>query len=261
MLRILGLGAGVQSTTIALLSKDGLLPPLDCAIFADTGWEPKAVYRHLDWLMPQLPFPVHRVSAGTSIPEQYERTPGTRFVSLPMFTEGGGRLWRQCTKQWKIEPIHAKVRELLGLKKGEHARKDPQVEHWYGISLDEANRMRDSDHTWVHNRYPLVFDKPMTRRGCLKWLREHGYPEPVRSACIGCPFHSNTEWRAMKQDRPEEFQEAVDFERTIAAAVAPHKKRAYLHRSLRPLDEVDFSTPEERGQLNWLQECTGLCGN
>jgi len=37
----------------------------DCASFADTMAEPASVYRWLDWLEPQLPFPVHRVSAGS----------------------------------------------------------------------------------------------------------------------------------------------------------------------------------------------------
>lgn len=47
-LRILSLGAGVQSTTLALMAAHGEIGPMpDCAIFADTGWEPKAVYEHL----------------------------------------------------------------------------------------------------------------------------------------------------------------------------------------------------------------------
>lgn len=63
-LRVLSLGAGVQSTTLALMATKGEIEAPDCAIFADTGWEPKAVYRHLQWLEDVLPFPVHRVSAG-----------------------------------------------------------------------------------------------------------------------------------------------------------------------------------------------------
>ena len=65
-LRAISLGAGVQSTTMALLAAHGEIGPMpDCAIFADTGWEPKAVYEHLEWLMSGnvLPFPVHIVSA------------------------------------------------------------------------------------------------------------------------------------------------------------------------------------------------------
>lgn len=67
-LRVLSLGAGVQSTTLALLAAHGVIGPMpDCAIFADTAWEPQAVYDHLAWLMSPnlLPFPVHVVSAGS----------------------------------------------------------------------------------------------------------------------------------------------------------------------------------------------------
>ena len=35
----------------------------------------------------------------------------------------------------------------------------------------------------------------------------------------------------------------------------------YLHRSLRPLSEVDFRNDTDRGQLwLWQDECTGHCG-
>ncbi len=51
-LRVLSLGAGVQSTTLALMAAHGEVGPMpDCAVFADTGWEPRAVYDHLAWLM------------------------------------------------------------------------------------------------------------------------------------------------------------------------------------------------------------------
>ena len=69
--RALSLGAGVQSSVLALLLSRqyhdlGLLdyPTPDCAIFADTGWEPQYVYEHLDWLESQLSYPLIRVSAG-----------------------------------------------------------------------------------------------------------------------------------------------------------------------------------------------------
>lgn len=66
-LRVLSLGAGVQSTTLALMAAHGEVGPIpDCAIFSDTGCEPKAVYDHLTWIMSPnvLPFPIHIVSAG-----------------------------------------------------------------------------------------------------------------------------------------------------------------------------------------------------
>jgi hypothetical protein len=261
MLRILSLGAGVQSTTVALLSSNGLLPPIDCAIFADTGWEPIAVYTHLAWLEQQLPFKVHHVSAGTSIKDQNQRIEGARFVSLPMYTQGGGRLRRECTRHWKLDPIHQKIRELLGLAKGEHAKKWGLVQLWIGISLDEADRMRDSEHTWIQHYYPLCEQRPMTRQDCLRWLKKQGYPEPARSSCVGCPYHTQQEWRHLKKNCPTEFSEAVQFERTAGQARGPQNSQAFLHQARIPLDTIDFSTLEDQGQLNWLDECTGMCGN
>ena len=49
MLRVLNLGAGVQSTTLYLWALDGLIH-FDKAIFADTGDEPESVYAHLEFL-------------------------------------------------------------------------------------------------------------------------------------------------------------------------------------------------------------------
>ncbi len=49
-LRIGNLGAGVQSTTLYLLEMEGKIESCEAWIFADTGEEPKAVYRHLEWL-------------------------------------------------------------------------------------------------------------------------------------------------------------------------------------------------------------------
>lgn len=264
MINILLLGAGVQSTTVGLLSKDGGLSPIDCAIFADTGWEPKDVYTHLAWLETQLPFPVYRVSCGRSIQANgYMHGGDKRFISLPMFTSNGGMLWRQCTKEYKIEPIRAKIRALLGLSKGERAGKNVRVRQWFGISLDEASRMRDSDVPWIEHYYPLIATR-MTRNDCLRWLEKHGYPRPPRSACIGCPMHTDAEWKRLRDESPDEFQQAVTFERDLQVRQASPSDRIksvpFLHRSLVPLDQVNLETLEDRGQLNWLNECGGHCG-
>jgi len=40
----LSLGAGIQSSTVLLLACEGVIPRFDVALFADTGWEPRAVY-------------------------------------------------------------------------------------------------------------------------------------------------------------------------------------------------------------------------
>ena len=61
---VLSLGAGVQSSAMAVMSAKGDLPPVDCAIFADTGYEPKGIYLYLDYLKSILPYPIYLVSKG-----------------------------------------------------------------------------------------------------------------------------------------------------------------------------------------------------
>lgn len=169
MLTVISLGAGVQSTTMALMAAKGEITPMpNCAIFADTGWEPKSVYEHLERLIPALPFPVHKVSAG-NIRDNIitsKNTTGGRFASVPWYTENGGMGRRQCTREFKVEPLERKQRKLLGYKKG---------------------------------------------------LRDGG-------TCRGM------------------------------------NNKQFMHRSCKPLDEVDLSTAEDHGQLSFLGECDGMCG-
>ena len=69
----------------------------------------------------------------------------------------------------------------------------------------------------------------------------------------------------MKNEEPEEFRRAVEFEKAYQTAKIETVSRKgfvpYLHASRKPLSEVDFSTEEERGQLNMFNnECEGMCG-
>jgi len=65
-IHILSLGAGVQSSTLALMAAVGEVTPMPkAAIFADTQAEPASVYKWLDWLEGRLPFPVRRVTKGS----------------------------------------------------------------------------------------------------------------------------------------------------------------------------------------------------
>ena len=63
MIHAISLGAGVQSSTMALMAARGEITPMpDCAVFADVGGdEPEEVYKWLDQLKEMLPFPVYVV--------------------------------------------------------------------------------------------------------------------------------------------------------------------------------------------------------
>lgn len=268
-LRIISLGAGVQSTTMALMAAHGELGPMpDCAIFADTGWEPRSVYDHLAWLMSGnvLPFPVRIVREGNlfadAIAGQSERS--GRFAAVPWFVlspkgkPGMGR--RQCTSHYKIEPIRREVRRLLGV--GPRGRIPAgSVEKWIGISLDEIIRATPSKVGFEVNRHPLL-EKAMTRRDCVAWLDRNGYPTPPKSACIGCPFHDNATWRDLKLNRPDEWAQAIEVDKAIRHQIwRDFGGQQFMHAQRVPLDEVDLSTAEDRGQLNLFNhECEGMCG-
>lgn len=270
MRRFLSLGAGVQSSTLYLMACRGEFAEVpEAAIFADTQWEPAEVYTWLDELerIGGGVIPIHRVSAGNirkMALTKMEGGKGYRRVSLPVFLgsqQGAeGMLFRQCTSEFKLRPIRKEVRRLLGVKVGRRVPAAVLAEQWIGISLDEALRMKDSGEKWLTNRYPLI-ERQMSRTDCLKWLAAAGFAQPAKSACLGCPYTNDARWRSMKADRPTEFADAVDFDRTIRHGLTGVTHPAYLHRSLTPLDEVDFSTAEDRGQLNmFINECEGMCG-
>ena len=63
-LRILSLGAGVQSSTLALMIEHGEVEPIDFAIFCDTMHETDDTYRHLEWLIKKCSFEIKVISAG-----------------------------------------------------------------------------------------------------------------------------------------------------------------------------------------------------
>lgn len=250
----LSLGAGVQSTTLALLAVEGVLPKPDVAIFADTGWEPRAVYEHLDRLARVLDsagIELIRVSKGNLRDDMLD--PDSRYASVPYFvrnpdgSDGMGR--RQCTSEYKLGPISRKVRELLGASPPEFRRvpKGKVCEQWIGFSVDEIHRVSDNDRvSYVRKRYPLL-DLNMTRKDCERWLTVRGW-SATKSACIGCPYHGNRQWRQMRDHDRESWDDAVEFDAAIRQGACGGtggqlNGQAYLHRSrvplpLAPIDRV-----------------------
>lgn len=266
-LRYISLGAGVQSSVLALMASRGEIKPMpDFAIFADTQWEPVQIYKHLDWLEKQLAFPVYRVTYGDIRKMSLGTLGGNIAPSMPVFIKNteGGIIGRQCTQNYKIDPIYKRVRQLMGYKKGQRLPKDTVVESWMGISRDEVQRMKDSRKWWVVNRYPLI-EANMTRYDCQLWFEER-YPDRTlaRSACIGCPYRNDKEWRKMKDEDPVSWADAVEFDHAMRSGESHifHLRNAgYLHHSMIPLGEVDLSTEQDRGQLDMFgEECEGMCG-
>jgi hypothetical protein len=257
-IRTLSLGAGVQSTTIYLLACEGVIPPFDAAIFADTGWEPDRVYRHLYLLKQhgaQVGGPwIHQVSSGNIRNDALD--PAHRFASMPLYVKNrdgsDGMARRQCTSEYKLKPIKAKVRELLGYVHPTPVPRGVHAEVAIGISTDEIGRLRDSDVRYMRNVFPLI-DLGMSRKDCQRYLKERGWGNVPKSACIGCPFHGNRQWRELRDDHPDEWADAVDFDAAIRngsaranAAGKDLRGSMFLHRSRVPLDQAPIDRVTRR---------------
>jgi len=261
MKHIISLGAGVQSSTMALMAAVGEIAPMpDAAIFADTQAEPESVMTYLDWLESVLPYPVIRASrpnvVANALKIRTSKKTGADYMQLriPAYTLNAkgdsGTLWRQCTSFWKIEMIQREV----------HQYKSEGVAMWLGISTDESHRQKDSKKSWIEHRYPLI-ERGLSRQDCLQWMERQGYPKPPRSACYFCPYHSDAEWIRLKTEEPKEFQNAVVFENRMQkqmAKMASMDSIPYLHPERKPLDQINFRHENQPNMFG--NECEGMCG-
>lgn len=277
--RVLNLGAGVQSTTIYLMMIDGQLPTVDVAIFADTGDEPRAVYDHLDFLKKMNGPPIVTVSRG-NLGDNLIRgvnADGRRFISIPSFLSEDGTTKtgigkRQCTYDFKVEPIEKEIRRLLGVAPGERIPKETIITQIMGLSFDEPKRVaRVKDRfrgrrNWLCE-FPL-FDEFMTRQDCTVWLKNRLPNIHVpRSACVFCPFKNDAEWVKLKTEDPKGWERAVEIDHAIrdktSVCTRDMNSTQYLHVSCRPLELVELnpSAPDPQSRFNWSQmDCEGMCG-
>lgn len=270
--RFLHLGAGVQSSTIVEMIVEGDLPRVDVVIFADTGNEPKHVYKQVAYLKTRLEsvgIPLYEVkkphSAG--IAKDFMSAAG-RFATMPLFTRNSvtgavGILRRQCTNEYKIIPCddfildwmiergHAKVNSKGARRVGRGIR----VENVYGISADEKERQGKRGPAWQQAMYPLI-DKNMGRVDCEAYLQSKGLRVPKKSSCKICPYHNDAFWLWMAENTPDEFEEVCVFDdwlRSPFASTASFKRgrihdETYLHQSCKPLRSIDFKALVEAKQ-------------
>ncbi len=258
-MKVLSLGAGVQSSTLFLMMCYGEYEKPDFAIFADTGGEPDGVYTHLEFLKKEgekhgLPLVV--VQYGNLEEDMLKQRDGKRFASVPLYlkNEDGeeGSLRRQCTSEYKLRPMQKYIREELkkrGIK---------QAEMFLGISTDEVYRMKPSRVKYIKHRWPLIEDLKMDRSDCLAWWSAKGMHRPPRSACVFCPFHNDNEWQRLKYEDKSGWDRAVKVDAAIREQ-SRIKGNCFLHRQMVPLDQVTFEG--DTGQLDLFnQECEGMCG-
>lgn len=244
-MKIISLGWGRESFTLAAMSAFGDLPPVDAAVFADTTHERTDTYTFAAKWTPWLEdHDVRVVTVHSKYPPEV-----WQGKSIPAYSAAGGKALRTCTHRWKILPI----RKWLQANRAIINRRKEPVEQWIGITLNEIQRIKTSDVKYITNRFPLV-EHRMTRTDCEHYLLSHDLEIPPKSACVFCPLHAPSAWRTLL---PQDHQKAINVDTAIRHA----RPNVTLFLSDRRVPLTDLpDNPEDAGQLSMFNdECTGSC--
>jgi hypothetical protein len=258
-LKVISLGLGVQSTAVYLMSSIGhKLPRADYAVFADPGAEHYKTYEILEWLLKWQKenngIPIIINKDKNLYKDIINKIPkAERVASIPAFSKNNdGLLMRQCTSEYKIQPVVRACRELHNLKP---RKRMLPTEMWLGISTDEIERMKESILYNIKYFYPLIYHR-ISRNDCIQFFKDNNFPIPVKSSCVFCPYHSNKFWKEMKSDK-DTWDIILDVDNTIRNNKRLREPQ-FLHRSCKPINEIDF----EDNQLEMFEgfDCEGYCG-
>lgn len=226
-------GGGRQSACIAALIYMGKLPAPDIAAIADTGREKAWTWTYLkEIIQPRLPFPIHIVPKSEFATVDLWGGADGKTLLIPAYTnESGeiGKLKNFCSNEWKVRVVERWLRR----------RGITAFQAWIGFSINEAKRwvkMRNTKGDTV--RFPLVDDVPTTAEQAVKLVQDMPWPTPHHSACWCCPNMQDDEWQELSAD---EFEKACVLDEEIRKV----DQHAFLHKSCRPLRQVQFSKAKE----------------
>jgi len=233
-------GGGTQSAAIAVLVLRGELPQPERIVMADTSREASATWAYLEEVVgPALAktgLEVEVAPHGLATKDLYD---GRGRPLMPLYTRGAageaaavGQMRNYCSGEWKREVVRRYVRSLGYGPEGRSAR--GPVVNWLGISLDEVGRLSGDRVQWMTTRWPLVFDRPTSRAGCVRLVEEFGWPRPPKSSCWCCPYRGDAQWRELRDEWPEDWARAVELE----AELRERDAGLFLHRSGVPLAEA-----------------------
>lgn len=244
---VFSFGAGTQSTAIMALIKHeperllntiGHLP--DYALFADTGAESQDSLINFEYWRKNSPIPLYRV-------KNWKRNAlKDGFRAVPVYFPLGGSLNRQCTGEWKIQPLHKATSKLFPKKRP----KNP-VAMWLGISTDEITRMKESWVKSIENVFPLI-ELGLSRQDCYQILEKYRY-KAVKSSCYMCPYQVKR-WH----ENPE-LDKAINYEKKMQLNNL-YREVPYLHPSCLPLEEAVKQQLNQTNLFTFDDECEGHCG-
>jgi hypothetical protein len=217
MKTFISFSGGVESTTMCILYGKGAT-----AIWCDTGWEHKEMYKRMDKVEQKLKeihegdFTLLRIKPSVYVKGRRVRKLQSYIVRQKFMPS---KMARYCTKYFKIIPIDNFLKQ------------QGQCELLIGMNADEqpgadrtGNFMKCKN---VQYRYPLHEDGK-TREDCEDILHEYGlHPEfPIymqRGGCEGCIFKQEAEYKALY------FFDRKTFEknRTLEESVQDKRKKFF----------------------------------
>jgi len=199
---VLGLSGGRDSAALAVFMRQRH-PEIDVEyFFTDTGKELPEVYDYLTRLEGYLGKPIRRLNP--------DRDFDYWLKSYKNYLPSAQSRW--CTRQLKLRPFEAWVREFLD--DGE------SVISYVAIRSDEDYREGyQSNKDKLLIRLPFK-DAGIDKAGVIEILDGSGLGLPeyydwrTRSGCTFCFFQQKIEWVRLRERHPEAFEEAKRYEKT-----------------------------------------------
>jgi len=236
---------GVESSTMCILFGNK-----SDAIFSDTGFEHKEIYKRIDLVESfvqktiRSSFKAHRIKAKNTLIEQIRTT---KFY--PSFRS------RFCTGEYKIKPIdkflsyYNEVELLIGLNANEQER-----------TGNHGNKKN------IRYRYPLI-EKNLSRENCKDILEavnlEPNFPAYMkRGGCIGCYYKSIKEFEALALLNPEEFKVVEDLEEELQDRREKFfsiKERKSMKQIRKSTENMIFKPEEIYPIINDTTNCGVFC--
>ena len=193
---VLGLSGGKDSAALAIYIRDQY-PEIHKKVeyfFSDTGAELTEAYEFLDKLETYRGKPIVRLGTG----REFDHWLKVHNDLLPSARA------RWCTRTMKIKPFEQFVGE------------DPVISY-VGIRADENREGYISSKPTIQAVFPFV-DDGLVKDDIFRLLEETiGIPEYYRwrsrSGCYFCFFQRQEEWLGLKENHPELFEKAKEYER------------------------------------------------
>lgn len=196
---VVSFGAGLNSSAMLPYLLFDKKQEIDLVVFADTGNENDYTYDNVkiyeEWCNRNgINFKVARSQLDNNLYDYCIRKKITP-----------SRLTRNCTRNFKINPIRKTIRNTFEIDK------NTIIKLYIAITSDEVHRVRDSDVKYIQNTFPFVDDN-ISRNDCVDILKRHNLPIAKKSGCWFCPFHKKKEWVQMLEENPELYNKSITLE-------------------------------------------------